>query len=84
MFSRSRFLRSSDREHNKDNYPSLHYPEIYLLHEGYRGFYQRHPELCTPVGYTAMLDPKHSHLLRKHRSVRQPPAQGVRRNRLLM
>ncbi|XP_048003069.1 uncharacterized protein LOC125239499 [Leguminivora glycinivorella] len=80
----SRFLRSSDREKNKENYPSLHYPEIYLLHEGYRAFYQRHPDLCSPAGYTAMLDPKHRDLLRQHRSVQQPSSSTHhRRNRLL-
>ncbi|XP_072946719.1 uncharacterized protein [Epargyreus clarus] len=77
----SRFLRSSDRAKNKENYPSLHYPEVYLLHEGYRAFYQQYPELCSPTGYTAMLDPQHRHLLRRHRSV-QPTTS--RRNRLLL
>ncbi|KAL0858285.1 hypothetical protein ABMA27_012187 [Loxostege sticticalis] len=65
----SRYLRSSDRAKNKENYPYLNYPEIYLLHEGYRAFYQKYPELCSPAGYTAMLDPRHKHLLRKHRSM---------------
>ncbi|CAK1554324.1 unnamed protein product [Leptosia nina] len=76
----SRFLRSSDRAKNQENYPSLNYPEIYLLHAGYRSFYKSYPELCSPAGYTAMLDPQHKHLLRKHRSL-QPAG---RRNRLLM
>ncbi|XP_022127108.2 M-phase inducer phosphatase [Pieris rapae] len=76
----SRFLRSSDRAKNQENYPNLHYPEIYLLHAGYRSFFKNYPELCSPNGYTAMLDPKHRHLLRKHRSL-QPSG---RRNRLLL
>ncbi|XP_037297569.1 M-phase inducer phosphatase isoform X2 [Manduca sexta] len=80
----SRFLRSSDREQNKENYPCLHYPEVYLLHEGYRSFYQKYPDLCSPAGYTAMLDPQHRHLLRKHRSVSQPTSTHIRRNRLLL
>jgi hypothetical protein len=25
-----------DREVNQDTYPALHYPECYLLHEGYK------------------------------------------------
>ncbi|XP_026747826.1 M-phase inducer phosphatase 3-like isoform X2 [Trichoplusia ni] len=62
-----RFLRSSDRAKNKDLYPSLRYPEVYLLHEGYRCFYQRHPLLCSPTGYVAMLDPTHKQQLRLHR-----------------
>ncbi|CAG4974699.1 unnamed protein product [Colias eurytheme] len=64
----SRFLRSTDRARNKDKYPYLHYPEVYLLHSGYRAFFSRHPELCTPTGYTAMLDPKHRQELRLHRA----------------
>lgn len=81
----SRFLRSSDRESNKERYPALRFPEVYLLHEGYRRFYQKYPELCSPTGYTAMLDPKHRHLLRKHRSVTQPSSSTHhRRNRLLL
>ncbi|XP_068627247.1 M-phase inducer phosphatase 1-B-like isoform X2 [Battus philenor] len=80
----SRYLRSNDRAKNKENYPSLHYPEIYLLHEGYRAFYRRYPELCSPAGYTAMLDPQHRHLLKHHRSVQQPTSSQHRRNRLLL
>ncbi|XP_038220400.1 M-phase inducer phosphatase-like isoform X2 [Zerene cesonia] len=64
----SRFLRSTDRARNKDKYPSLHYPEVYLLHAGYRAFFTRHPQLCSPAGYTAMLDPKHRQQLRQHRA----------------
>lgn len=64
----SRFLRSSDRAHNQENYPSLHYPEVYLLHDGYKSFYNAHPELCTPSGYTAMLDPRHRGNLKDFRS----------------
>ena len=35
----SRFLRKNDREANKECYPSLHYPELYLLEGGYKAFY---------------------------------------------
>ncbi|CAH2083272.1 unnamed protein product [Euphydryas editha] len=86
----SRFLRSSDRDKNRENYPSLCYPEVYLLHEGYRAFYQRFPDLCSPTGYTAMLDPQHKHQLKKHRSFHQPssssshPMKMMKRNRLLL
>ncbi|KAJ2942425.1 hypothetical protein O0L34_g16029 [Tuta absoluta] len=67
-----RYLRSSDRSKNMENYPHLNYPEIYLLHKGYRTFHQRYPELCTGNGYTAMLDPKHTQLLKRHRSIEVP------------
>ncbi|XP_069364457.1 uncharacterized protein [Maniola hyperantus] len=80
----SRFLRSKDRLKNKENYPSLHYPEVYLLHEGYRAFYQRYPELCSPLGYTAMLDPDHRVALKKHRSFSQTSTSSNRRNRFLL
>ncbi|RVE40162.1 hypothetical protein evm_015188 [Chilo suppressalis] len=81
----SRFLRSSDRAKNKENYPSLHYPEVYLLHEGYHAFYKKYPNLCSPAGYTAMLDPKHKDSLKKHRSVSQPASSiHHRRHRLLL
>ena len=38
----SRFLRGQDRELNKDSYPRLNYPEIYILEGGYKAFYEKH------------------------------------------
>ena len=29
----------------------LIYPEVYLLQDGYKGFYTRFPELCQPNAY---------------------------------
>ena len=43
---------------NEHTYPGLHYPECYLLHLGYKEFFQRYPDLCNGT-YTAMADPKH-------------------------
>ena len=43
---------------NELTYPGLHYPECYLLHLGYKEFFQRYPDLCHGT-YTAMADPKH-------------------------
>lgn len=37
---RARFLRNMDREENKQYYPHLHYPEIYILHGGYKNFFE--------------------------------------------
>ncbi|XP_053622271.1 M-phase inducer phosphatase-like isoform X2 [Plodia interpunctella] len=79
-----RYLRSLDREENMDNYPNLYYPEVYVLHEGYRTFYKNYPEFCTPNGYTTMLDPKHRHLLRKLRSDPSSSRNRLDRNRLLL
>ncbi len=49
-----------DREVNKCSYPKLYYPETYLLHEGYKVFYENYPELCEPRSYQPMKDPKFS------------------------
>lgn len=38
-----RFLRSQDRAMNKDVYPHLFYPELYLLDGGYKNFFEKHP-----------------------------------------
>ncbi|XP_064601035.1 M-phase inducer phosphatase 1-B-like [Liolophura sinensis] len=50
----SRFLRSQNRQMNKDRYPQLCYPEIYLLHGGYKNFFEKEKELCTPQNYLPM------------------------------
>jgi len=55
-----RDLRSRDREVNKPTYPSLYHPETYLLHEGYKVFWENYPDLCTPRAYQPMKDPKYS------------------------
>ena len=62
-----RFLRSQDRQLNKDNYPRLNFPEIYLLEGGYERFFHSHKELCTPEAYKPMLDKEHSADLRHFR-----------------
>lgn len=36
---RSHHLRQRDRERNGINFPSLYYPELYLLHGGYKALY---------------------------------------------
>jgi hypothetical protein len=58
-------LRNRDRGLNKDNYPALHYPECYLLSEGYKKFYENYPDLCDPRAYVRMLDPNHASEERK-------------------
>lgn len=63
----SRFLRSLDRERNKEHYPALHYPEIYLLHGGYRQFYREQKEFCLPQGYRPMRHPDHEEDLKQFR-----------------
>lgn len=53
---------------NKDSYPFLHYPEIYLLHGGYKMFYEQYSELCIPDGYLPMLHPGHGNDLKHFRT----------------
>lgn len=55
----SRFLRNHDRQCNTNVYPALHYPEVYLLHGGYKEFYEQNAALCAPIAYRPMLDPEY-------------------------
>uniref|UniRef100_A0A182RHY4 protein-tyrosine-phosphatase n=1 Tax=Anopheles funestus TaxID=62324 RepID=A0A182RHY4_ANOFN len=64
----SRFLRNHDRILNADSYPALHYPEMYLLHGGYKEFFKAHAELCDPVAYRPMLDPEYGDAYRHFRA----------------
>ena len=54
-----REIRERDRTMNKHNYPSLFYPEIYLLEGGYKHFYESHDHLCEPRSYLPMLHNEH-------------------------
>lgn len=64
----SRFLRSLDRERNTNAYPALHYPEIYLLHNGYKEFYETQSEMCQPNAYRPMLEPAFNEAYRHFRA----------------
>ncbi|XP_058811843.1 M-phase inducer phosphatase-like isoform X2 [Topomyia yanbarensis] len=64
----SRFLRNHDRILNSDSYPALHYPEIYLLHGGYKDFFAIYPDLCDPIAYRQMLDPEFGDAYRHFRA----------------
>ncbi|ESO86600.1 hypothetical protein LOTGIDRAFT_129079 [Lottia gigantea] len=52
-----RYLRSQDRLLNSDNYPSLYYPEVYILDGGYKDFYEQTQNLCESCDYIQMVDP---------------------------
>lgn len=54
-----RFLRNQDRCINKDNYPKLCYPELYLLEGGYKAFYEQSTTFCEPKSYKPMLHEDH-------------------------
>ncbi|XP_053668805.1 uncharacterized protein LOC128719207 [Anopheles marshallii] len=64
----SRFLRNHDRILNADSYPALHYPEMYLLHGGYKEFFKAHADLCDPIAYRPMLDPEFGEAYRHFRA----------------
>lgn len=64
----SRFLRNFDRERNTNAYPALDYPEIYLLHNGYKEFFETHLEHCTPHAYRPMLEPSYNEEYRHFRA----------------
>ncbi|CAH2277468.1 M-phase inducer phosphatase 3 isoform X2 [Pelobates cultripes] len=50
--NRCRLLREEDRARNE--YPSLYYPELYILRGGYKDFYPEYMELCDPQSYCPM------------------------------
>ncbi|XP_076372090.1 M-phase inducer phosphatase-like isoform X2 [Tachypleus tridentatus] len=59
-----RFLRNMDRQMNKEKYPDLHYPEVYVLDGGYKAFYEKYKEYCEPRDYKPMLHKDHEEDLR--------------------
>ncbi|KAJ8317383.1 hypothetical protein KUTeg_005287 [Tegillarca granosa] len=78
----SRFLRSKDRELNALNYPALSYPEVYLLHDGYKSFYYKQKELCEPMSYIPMLHEDHGADLRHFRVKSKSFACGEKNRRI--
>ncbi|CAH1400722.1 unnamed protein product [Nezara viridula] len=62
----SRFLRKEDRAGH--DYPNLAFPEMYLLHGGYKAFFAEHKELCDPQSYRTMQDPNHTQDLKHFRA----------------
>jgi rhodanese-related sulfurtransferase len=57
-----RFLRSQDREMNKDHYPQLHFPEVYLLDGGYKAFFTAHKVDTSIIITTTMSYTNSSHI----------------------
>lgn len=51
-----REFREIDRMVNKNCYPKLYYPEIYLLEGGYKNFYENFIQMCEPKSYLPMLN----------------------------
>nr|XP_022336082.1 M-phase inducer phosphatase-like [Crassostrea virginica] len=63
-----RNVRKADRNHNMDRYPFLNFPELYIMHNGFKAFFETHQNVCEPQGYTPMLHKDHSDDLRHFRS----------------
>ncbi|CAG7832716.1 unnamed protein product [Allacma fusca] len=63
-----RFLREADRHCNSNSFPSLHYPELYVLYGGYKAFYESYKEFCEPQTYLEMNDPKYTEECKWHKS----------------
>ncbi|XP_060073006.1 M-phase inducer phosphatase-like [Ylistrum balloti] len=74
-----RFLREKDRSLNRDMYPGLIYPEIYLLDGGYQAFFQSFKELCTPSAYVPMRSQSHLAELRHFRTKSKSWTAGEKR-----
>ncbi|KAL2885490.1 M-phase inducer phosphatase [Ceratocystis lukuohia] len=55
----ARHVRARDRDVNRENYPRLTYPEVYILEGGYSKFFENHPNRCYPQNYIEMLDKAH-------------------------
>ena len=49
-----RFIRKIDRSNNK--YPKLSYPNLFVLKDGYEGFYLNSTQFCKPPKYVKMVD----------------------------
>ncbi|XP_052791948.1 M-phase inducer phosphatase 1-like [Mya arenaria] len=62
-----RFLREQDRMLNSDRYPRLNFPEVHLLHGGYKDFFNMYQDLCDPISYKPMLHENHAADLRHFR-----------------
>ncbi|XP_076363993.1 uncharacterized protein LOC143253672 isoform X2 [Tachypleus tridentatus] len=56
-----KFLREMDRQANKECYPQLYHPEMYILDGGYKAFYEKHWEFCEPQQYKPMKHKDHKH-----------------------
>ncbi|XP_062611440.1 M-phase inducer phosphatase 1-like [Saccostrea cucullata] len=74
-----RKVREADRNLNKENYPYLNFPEVYVMHNGFKAFYETHKTLCEPQGYTPMLHKDFSDDLRHFRSKSKSWSGGSKR-----
>lgn len=69
-------LREKDRIVNMEVFPALYYPECYLLHLGYKEFFNNYPDLCSG-GYTEMIDDRYKTDLKRMRAKSKSWAGGT-------
>lgn len=58
--NRAKYIRERDRACNAHRYPSLTFPEIYILDGGYSAFFTDHRLRCSPQNYVAMSAKEHA------------------------
>lgn len=78
-------VRNLDRMSNAENYPHLHYPQIYVLDGGYKNFFIQYPGQCEPPGqYVPMRNAGHRDELRHHQRLKfqDGNAHGKHRHKL--
>lgn len=64
-------VRNFDRELNTANYPSLCFPEMYILEGGYKNFWRQFGERCEPVNaYVPMRNPQFKDELRAQQRIK--------------
>ena len=64
-------VRNLDRQHNKTSYPTLLYPEMYILDGGYKNYWQQHGDKCEPQSaYVPMRCPQYRDQLRQHQKMK--------------
>jgi rhodanese-related sulfurtransferase len=64
-------VRNLDRQLNKSNYPSLYYPEMYILDGGYKNYWQQHGDKCEPPhSYLPMRNPQYRDQLRHYQKIK--------------
>ena len=58
-YDSAKHLRQADRALNTNAYPSVHYPDIYILEGGYCEYFKQSARRCDPCAYVRMDDPHH-------------------------
>ena len=56
----AKYIRNKDRVMNADRYPSLTYPELYILDGGYSSFFKDYRLRCFPQDYVEMEAKEHA------------------------